>query len=89
MKDWINKEVEKLTKKGKKMSKIEFLRLVFIVAYSRGKKEYKEEVEKLIDRLPFIVCIKDAEGSDEVSKSWREQFVIRREELKKELEKIK
>ena len=89
MKDWIDKEVEKLIRKGKKMSKIEFLRLIFIVAYSRGKEEYKEDVVKFIDKLPFIVCIKDAEGRDEVSKSWREQFVIRREELKKELEKIK
>ncbi len=57
--------------------------------YKQTRQQAFKDVEKVINEMPFIMCIKDAEGNDEVSKSWREQFVIRREELKKELEKVK
>ncbi len=87
MKEWVDKEVERLTKKGKKMSKREFLRLIFIVAYSRGKEEFKEEVFKKIDELligqhscGFI------DSSDNLCDRIPREKI---EELKKQLEKVK
>ncbi len=81
MTDWIDKEVEKLTKKGKKMSKIEFLRLIFIVAYSKGTEEFKEKAVNLIDKISF--------NANKVPVRVEGSKLLIVEELKKDLEEIK
>ena len=47
--------------------------------------ERNAEVKEIISKLPFIMCLEDAKGDDEICKSWREQVVIRREELLQKL----
>ncbi len=47
------KEFDELIKKGKKMNKIEFLRLTFLSGCEVGKRQRNTEVETVIEKLDW------------------------------------
>ncbi len=84
------KIINKVTEKNLQIQiNAEAKRQIIAKASFCGREIMRKEILELISNLPYIICLRDAEGNDKISKSWKEQFIIRREELKQKIDQLK